>query len=241
MRVSNLRWGIVSIAKIGRTKVISGIKNAARCEVVGTFMYRLHPSWVAVMELVDSGRIGPVRGVQSWFSYFNDDPGNIRNIKEYGGGALYDIGCYNVNASRMLLSGEPVRIQASVDRDLSMGVDVLTSAILEFEGGVATFFCSTRAEPDQRVHIYGTKGRISVGIPFNIPPDLPTKVYLTAGGAPPVNPNTEELTFEPADQYAVQAERFAQAVLDDEPVPIAPDDAVANMRVIDEIFELGGG
>lgn len=326
--MSNLRWGILSTAKIGRTKVIPGIQSAPGCEVAGiasrdaelakrvaadlsiqrafgsyedllaaddidavyiplpnhmhaewtvaaaragkhvlcekplamnaseaqemadvcgdegvklmeAFMYRLHPSWVAVRELVASRGIGQLCAVQSWFSYYNDDPTNIRNIAESGGGALYDIGCYNVSASRMIFGSEPVRVQASVERDPVMGVDVMTSAILEFDEGVATFTCSTRAEPDQRVHVYGTEGRISVGIPFNIPPELPTEVFVTAGGMPPVSPHTEVLTFDPADQYAVQAERFARAVLDDETVPIAPEESVANMRVIDRIFELG--
>ena len=72
------------------------------------FMYRQHPSWVAVRELVASGRIGRLQAVDSWFSYFNDDPANIRNIREAGGGALYDIGCYSVNLSRMLFGAEPV-------------------------------------------------------------------------------------------------------------------------------------
>ena len=201
------------------------------------FMYRFHPSWEAVRELVSSGRVGSLRAVQSWFSYFNDDPANIRNVAEFGGGALMDIGCYSVNVSLMLFDGEPRRVKASVRRDPTTGVDVLTSAILEFESGVASFTCSTRAESDQRVHVYGTEGRISVGIPFNIPPDLPAEVFVTAGGDPPVHPDTEVLTFDPADQYAIQAERFARAILEDEPTPIPPEDAVANMRVIDEIFE----
>lgn len=213
--------------------------TAEGVKLMEAFMYRLHPSWVTVQELVRSGRIGRLTAVQSWFSYFNDDPDNIRNIRDHGGGALLDIGCYNVDLSRMLFSGEPHRIGASVTRDPEMGVDVVTSAILEFAGGVSEFTCSTRAENDQRVHIYGTEGHISIGIPFNIPPDIPTEVYLTAGGEPPVNPKTEVIRFEAADQYAIQAERFAQAVLDDEPVPIPPEDAVANMRVIDEIFEVG--
>lgn len=203
-------------------------------------MYRLHPAWEAVREIVSSGRLGPVRAIQSWFSYFNDDPTNIRNVAEFGGGALMDVGCYPVNVSRMLFDGEPLRVEASVRRDPTTGVDVLTSAILEFESGVASFACSTRAEPDQRVHVYGTEGRISVGIPFNIPPDLPAEVFVTAGGDPPVHPDTQVLTFDPADQYAIQAERFARAILEDEPTPIPPEDAVANMRVIDEIFEAAG-
>ena len=204
------------------------------------FMYRLHPSWVAVRDLVASGRIGRLLAVQSWFSYFNDDPANIRNIREVGGGALFDIGCYNVNLSRMLFASEPTRVEASILRDPGSGVDILTSGLLGFEGGgVATFTCSTRAEDDQRVHIYGTEGRISVGIPFNIPPDLPTHVYLAHGGEPPVNPAIETFAFAAADPYSVEAAAFAAAVLDGGPTPVPPSDAVANVRVIERIFSAG--
>lgn len=212
------------------------------CEAEGVrlmeaFMYRLHPSWVAVRDLVASGRIGRLLAVQSWFSYFNDDATNIRNIREFGGGALLDIGCYCVNLSRMLFEGEPGRVEASILRDPLSGVDILTTGLLEFPGGIASFSCSTRAETDQRVHVHGTEGRISVGIPFNIPPDRPTSIYLTRGGEPPVNPATETLTFETVDPYAVEAERFATAVLDGGPTPVPPADAVANLRVIERIFE----
>jgi predicted dehydrogenase len=203
------------------------------------FMYRLHPSWEAARDLVASGRIGRVRAVQSWFSYFNDDPGNIRNVPELGGGALYDIGCYCINLSRMLFGGEPTGIEASVTHDAT-GTDVLTSAILAFDDDVAVFTCSTRAEPDQRVHIYGTEGRISIGIPFNIPPDRPAQITVTAGGDPPVSPDSETLTFAAADEYTIQAERFANAVLDGRPLAIPPEDAIGNLRVIDAIFRAGG-
>jgi predicted dehydrogenase len=216
----------------------------AACEEAGVllmeaFMFRLHPTWEAVRELVISGRIGELRAVQSWFSYFNDDPNDIRNIAASGGGALYDIGCYSVNLSRMLFGTEPVRIQGSLTRDPVTGIDTLTSGILGFANGVATFTCAIRAEPDQRVHIYGANGRISFEIPFNIPPDLPMGVFVTAGGDPPVRPETEVLTFEPANEYTIQAERFAAAVLDRTPVPIPPSDAVANLRVIEELFRIG--
>ena len=152
---------------------------------------------------------------------------------------LYDVGCYSVNLSRMLFGEEPVRVRGSVTRDAAMGIDVLTSGMLGFSRGGAAFTCSTRAEPDQRVHVYGTGGRISIEIPFNIPPDLPTRVFVTSGGDPPVRPDTEVLTFAPADPYTVQAERFAAAVLDGGPVPIPPDDAVANLRVMEELFRVG--
>jgi predicted dehydrogenase len=202
------------------------------------FMYRLHPSWEAVRELVASGRIGRLRAVQSWFSYFNDDPDNIRNVPEFGGGALYDIGCYCINLSRMLFEREPTRIEASLTRD-ETGTDVITSAILAFDEDVATFTCSTRAEPDQRVHVYGTEGRITIPIAFNIPPDRPTEIVLTSGGDPPVNPSSETIVFPTADVYTVQAERFAEAVLDGVPVPIPPEDAIGNLRVIEAVFRAG--
>jgi predicted dehydrogenase len=204
------------------------------------FMYRLHPSWEAVRDLVASGRIGRLRAVQSWFSYYNDDPRNIRNLPELGGGALYDIGCYCINLSRMLFGGEPTRVEASLTRD-ETGTDVLTSALLAFGEDVATFACSTRAEPDQRVHIYGTEGRISIGIPFNIPPDRPAEITVTSGGDPPVSPDSETLTFPASDMYTIQAERFANAALDGEPPPIPPDDAVGNLRVIEAVFRAGAG
>ncbi len=103
---------------------------------------------------------------------------------------------------------------------------------------MASFTCSTRAEDDQRVHIYGTEGRISIGIPFNIPPDRPTEIFVSAGGDPPVAPNTEVLGFDAADPYSVEAAAFAASVLDDLPVPVPPADAVANLRVIEQIFQV---
>ena len=201
------------------------------------FMYRHHPSWVAALELVRSGRIGQLMAVQTWFSYFNDDPANIRNIFDAGGGALWDIGCYAVNLSRMLFESEPVRVLGSMRRDEASGTDVVSGAFLEFPGGgLASFVCSTRAEDDQRVDIYGTRGRIHIEIPFNIPPDRPTRIHLAAGGNPPVEPHVETLTFESADPYTVEAERFAAVALDGGRVPVPPADAVANLHVIEAIF-----
>lgn len=200
------------------------------------FMYRLHPSWREAVALVDAGRIGELVAVQSWFSYFNDDPTNIRNIAEYGGGALMDIGCYSINLSRMIFGAEPDSVSAHVDRDIGSGVDTTTTAILGFGDRSASFTCSTRCEPDQRVHIYGSDGRISIEIPFNIPADVPTRLSITSGGNPPTDPATETVTFDAVDQYRLEAEAMASAVLRDSPVPIPPEDGVANMAVIERIL-----
>lgn len=200
------------------------------------FMYQFHPTWQRVRELLAAERIGEVLAVDSWFSYFNDDPTNIRNILEYGGGALMDIGCYSIHVSRMILGGEPTAVKAAVRRDPETNVDTVTTAILEFGDKVATFGCSTRAEPDQRVDVYGTKGRISVEIPFNIPSDRPTRISVIDGGDPPVAPAAEMIEFEPADQYTLQAEAFAAAVLDGEAMPDVGTDAINNIRTIERLF-----
>ena len=215
---------------------------ATACEDAGVklaeaFMYRHHPIWLEAVRLVRSGVIGDVQAVQSWFSFYNDDPSNIRNRVETGGGAIMDIGCYNINASRMLFDAEPERIQATVRRDPTMGIDTLTSAILEFPGGgTAAFTCTTRAEDYQRVDIIGTTGRIDMDIPFNIPVDRETKIHVVSGGAPPEEPAVETLIFPILNQYTIQASLFAQAILDDTPVVVPISDAINNMKVIDAIL-----
>lgn len=217
----------------------------AACESAGVklmeaFMYRHHPLWEATRLLIEQGVIGELTVVDSVFSYFNDDPHNIRNIREAGGGALYDIGCYPVNVSRMLFGSEPTEVKSSVRRDETMGIDTVVSAILRFGEGTATFVCSTRMEPDQSVDIYGTEGRLKVEIPFNIPPDRPTRLFETRGGEPPVAPDTTTHVLPSADQYALQADAFSRAIRTDSSVPVPPEDAVANLEVIEKIFAEAG-
>lgn len=205
------------------------------------FMYRHHPSWTALREVVASGRIGTLTAVDSWYSYHNDDPGNIRNIRAYGGGALLDIGCYCVNLSRMLFDAEPERVAAALVRDPGLGVDVLTSGTLVFGRGIASFTCSSRAERHQRVDVYGSRGRASLEIPFNIPPDRPSRMLVAAGGDPPVAPAVATIEFPPADPYACEADAFGRAVLDGSASPVAVADAVANLRVIERVFAAAEG
>jgi predicted dehydrogenase len=177
--------------------------NATGVKLMEAFMYRLHPLWVEVRRLLGEGVIGDLLAVQSFFSYYNDDPGDIRNRLDAGGGALFDIGCYPVNVARMLFGTEPSEVMAAIRRDPVGGTDVVTSAVLDFDGRHAAFTCSTRLEDDQRVHIHGTEGRLLVEIPFNIPPDRPTRILAVAGGEPPVAPNVVVHEVAAADQYAV--------------------------------------
>ena len=212
-----------------------GACERAGVKLMEAFMYRLHPLWKEVRRMVGAGSIGELLAIQSFFSYRNIDPNNIRNIAAFSGGALMDIGCYPVNVARMLFDAEPIEVKASIRRDDSFGTDVITSAILDFGGRHATFTCSTQLEDDQRVHLVGTAGRMLVEIPFNIPPGLPTRILLFSGGDPPVAPGLEVHEVEAGDQYGIQADAFSRAIRDGGAVPTEPQDAVANLEVMERI------
>lgn len=199
-------------------------------KIMEAFMYRGHPQWVRTREMVRDGAIGQLRAISSFFSYFNRDPDNVRNRQGTGGGGLMDIGCYPISLSRFLFDGEPDWVQGTVELDPDFGVDRLASGILEFAGGISIFACSTQLVPYQRVQVLGTDGRIEIEIPFNAPPDRPCRLWYDRGG------KIDEVLLETADQYTIQGDRFASAILDDSPVPTPLEDAVANMRVIEAIF-----
>jgi predicted dehydrogenase len=208
----------------------------AKVRLMEAFMYRLHPQWVKVREIVESGRLGRLVAIQSFFSYKLLDSGNIRNVPEYGGGGLMDIGCYCVNLSRMLFGQEPREVRGGLYRHPDLGVDILASGILEFDGGHATFTCATQAEPHQRVLIVGTEGRLQVETPFNIPPDYPTRLHLTIGGSFSNIGEAEVLVVPAADKFTIQGDLFSEAILRKRPVPISPADAIANMKVMDRLL-----
>ncbi len=199
------------------------------------FMIRTHPQWLRARQLIDEGRIGPLRAVMALFSYFNLDPANIRNQLDTGGGALYDIGCYCIQAARYGFGQEPTRAVGHIDRDPHLGTDRLTSAILDFPAGHAVFTCSTQLVPYQRVHFLGDKGRIEIEIPFNAPPDRPTRIFLD-DGRDLFGTDIVTETFPVLDQYTLQGDAFSRAILEGAPVPVSLEEGIANMAVIDAVF-----
>jgi predicted dehydrogenase len=203
-------------------------------KVMEAFMYKFHPQWRQVRSMLASGAIGELRAIHTTFAYYLVDPDNIRNIAEYGGGALLDIGCYAVSVPRLLFGAEPVRVSAIVERDSQFGTDRLASAILEFPGGTATLTCGTQLGSYQRVSIHGTSGWIEVEIPFNAPRDRSTRLFYWSenGGA-------EDLVVDAADQYSLEADGFAEAILQGTDVPTPLSDAVANLNVLQAIFASG--
>jgi predicted dehydrogenase len=220
-----------------RTEAESLLEVRARTRVLigEAFMIRSHPQWLRTRALIDQGRIGQLRSVSALFSYFNNDPANIRNIPETGGGALYDIGCYCIQSARYAFGQEPTRVCGLIDRDPQLGTDRLTSALLDFPAGHAIFTCSTQLVPFQRVHFYGTKGRIEIEIPYNAPPDRPTRIIID-DGTDLFGSGIVTETFPIVDQYTLQGDAFSRAILEGTPVPVSLEEGIANMAVIDAIF-----
>jgi predicted dehydrogenase len=198
--------------------------------VMEAFMYKLHPQWRRVKDLLKVGEIGSLLAVQTYFAFNNRDPHNIRNIQSAGGGALYDIGSYAVSSARFIMGSEPHRVQSLVQRDPDFKTDRLSSAMLDFGGARALLTVSTQSQPYQRVDIVGTNGMISLHLPFNMHPDVPAQVSVTTG------PRTRELYLGPRDQYTELFEGFSRAVRGEAALPIEPADAVANLHVLDALF-----
>ena len=203
--------------------------------ITEAFMVRSHPQWLRPRELVRQGRIGKLRAIQGAFSYSTTDPKNIRNQADIGGGGIYDIGCYPIVISRFLFEAEPTRVVGLIERDPEMKVDRLTSALLDFPEGQASFVCSTQMVSYQRIQVFGTKGRIEIEIPFNSPPDKPYRIFVD-DGSQLADASAQAETFEVVDQYTIQGELFSEAVRSGKPVEFPLEDAVKNMRAIDALF-----
>ena len=221
---------------VAEAKTLLAVRARTRVKIGEAFMIRSYPQWLRLRELLDEGRIGELRSILGFFSYFNIDPANIRNQVDAGGGALMDIGCYLVHASRYAFAREPRRVVALIDRDPQMHTDRLTSAILDFDGGQSIFTCSTQLVPYQRIHFLGTRGRIELEIPFNAPIDRPTRLLIDSGSDVFGGGITTE-TFPVCDQYTLQGDAFSKAVLDGGEVPVPVEDGIKNMAVIGAIFD----
>jgi predicted dehydrogenase len=210
--------------------LLAAAQRFPRLKIMEAFMYRHHPQWQGAKRIIAQGGIGTLRTVQAFFSYSNLDPKNIRNDAAMGGGGMMDIGCYCISLARFLFEAEPVRVHGIAEIDPAFGVDRLASGLLEFPTGTATFTCATQLAAYQRVNIFGTEGRIEIEIPFNAPPDRPTRIFYERAGT------TNTLTFPACNQYSIQGDLFARAILDDTPVPTPREDALANVRVIEDLL-----
>jgi predicted dehydrogenase len=211
------------------------VRDRTGMHIQEAFMTRTHPQWLRAQEIARSGRLGEIRSVSGFFSYFNRDPANVRNIPDFGGGALLDIGCYLINTARFVFGREPQRVAGVIERDREFGTDVLTSLMLDFAPGQAIGTCGTQIVGYQRVEIFGNRGRLAIDIPFNAPPDRPCR-FVVDDGSDLFGAGREEFAVDTCNQYTIQGDRFSQAVRGVASPAYPLEDTMANMRVIDAVF-----
>jgi predicted dehydrogenase len=197
------------------------------------FMVRTHPQWLKAIDLCRAGELGGLRSYLGYFSFYNNDPANVRHVPAFGGGALMDVGCYLVLTSRLLFGEEPRRVLALMTHDPVCKVDVTTSLILDYPSGQAIGTCSMRTVPYQRVQMFGTTRRLEIEIPFNAPPDRPCRLWTDTGDL--FGAGRQDLQVGVCDQYQVQGDAFSQAVLDGSDVPHPLESSLQNMRIIDAL------
>jgi len=209
-----------------------------RCGVkIGeAFMVKTHPQWLRVRDLIGKGVVGKLRSIVGAFSYFNRDPKNVRNVPDWGGGGLMDIGCYPITTSRWIFGEEPLRVCGLSEADPEFGTDRLSSALMEFPSGHSIFTCSTQLVPYQRMQFLGTEGRIEIKIPFNAPNDRPCEILIDNGKDVFGGGITQE-AIPTCDQYTIQGDAFSKAIREGAEVPVPLEDSIANMAVIEAIFK----
>ena len=199
--------------------------------VLEAFMVRNHPQWLRTRELIRSGVLGRVQAVQGVFAYCNTDPQNIRNQPDIGGGGLMDIGSYWVMASRYVFAAEPRRVVALIDRDPDLGIDRLTSGLLDYGSGrQASFICGTQTSFSQGFRVFGDQGGIQLVQPFKSTPDQTTTLICHQGE----NKQVGE-TFPPCNQYTLQGDMAARVFSGESEPEFSLQDAILNMRVIDAL------
>jgi len=220
---------------VDEAKTLLSVRDRTGVKIGEAFMVKTHPQWLRVHDLIQKGVVGNLRSIVGAFSYFNRDPQNVRNIPEWGGGGLMDIGCYPITTSRFIFGEEPVRVAGLIERDPDFQTDRLTSAVMEFPSGHSVFTCSTQLVAYQRMQFLGTKGRIEIKIPFNAPNDRPCELLIDDGRDVFGGGITTE-TIPTCDQYTIQGDAFSMAIRDGADVPVPLEDAIANMAVIEAVF-----
>ncbi|WP_227013857.1 Gfo/Idh/MocA family protein [Paenibacillus psychroresistens] len=205
----------------------------ANVKLAEAFMHRHNPRLERIKEIIASGEIGSIRALHGAFTFNNaQDKNNVRYQANMGGGSVYDVGCYPISLARLIMGSEPTAATAhaffSTEHD---GVDMMCSGLIEFSDQVAmTFDCGMWADFRQTFEILGTEGRIELSQAFLPSPDAADFTVIVKGER-----REEKVVFQ--NPYTLQADNFARAILDDQPLLYASQDAVLNMRVIDAVLK----
>ncbi len=215
------------------------VRDETGVQIQEAYVVIHHPQWQRVRELVRAGRVGSLRAIQGWVSYRLEDPDNIRNKREMGGGGLLDIGVYPLLTARYVFEAEPVRAFAAIERHPAWGTDVLASALLAFPEGILSFTCGTLMAAHQHMAIHGTEGRIELPDPFAQSPEREARIVIRGPRQIWEPPNEAVETLERCNQYVPQAEAFCAAVRGEAPPAFPLEESIGMMRALDALARSG--
>jgi predicted dehydrogenase len=210
------------------------VRAATGVRIGEAFMVRNHLQWIRAREIVRAGEIGQPQAMLCAFTFCNRNPADIRNIAEFEGGAMMDLGCYAVHLSRMIFEAEPIAVSGYALHDAESGVDYLTSGTLQFPAAHCVFTCSLRSVAYQRVQILGSKAKLEIEIPLTAPAGRACRIFtdtgidVRSGGA-----SVQEIPE--CDQYQAQCDNFSKAILFGGEVPVALEDSIRNTAAIEAI------
>lgn len=196
-----------------------------------------------VKEIVDSGAIGRIRYLESKHSTFDTNRSGIRYQKGNGGGAVYDVTCYNVSLASYLLGKDPEDMSVYCGFDKETGVDTSDAVMLRYEEGVtAMLYAGLDAYRRGCYSILGDTGRIDVDHKFNSSGVCHIRVSTGARpqGAEYVDETTMDYTIWVEDNYKREIELFSDAVLNGTPLTISEEESLRTARVCDAIRKAGG-
>ncbi|OHV71967.1 oxidoreductase [Mesorhizobium sp. LCM 4576] len=211
------------------------LRDQKKVLVCEAFMVVYHPQWIKVRDLIAGGAIGRLRHVQGAFSYYNVDPNNMRNQLDLGGGALPDIGVYPTVSTRFSTGKEPLRVQATIERDKTFGTDIYSSIRADFGDFELSFYLSTQMAARQVMVFHGEKGFIEIFGPFNAGLYEHHRIELH-------NQNHTEaqvFRFPGTQQYRLEVEAFVRAAQGGKDRVFTLEESVLNQKVIDAIFRAG--
>ncbi len=189
------------------------------------FMYRHNPQTAKLVELVRDGAIGELRLIRSAFSYGLYDLENIRLRTDVEGGALMDVGCYNVSGSR-LLGGEPERVWGEAWYG-SSGTDWVFNGTLRFPGNVlATFDCATALSERDELEAIGSEGSLFLDDPWHC---VHPVIELRR------NDGVERIELEPVDSYRLELENLSDAIRGEASLLLGREDALGQAKALEAL------
>ncbi len=225
------------VLTVEEVKTLIKARDEHNVKVGEAFMVHTHPQWIKAKELITEGFIGELKAVHGFFSYYNVDAQNIRNIADYGGGALWDIGCYPIHTSRLVIGKEPHRVTSLLTYDPKFKTDIVASVLLDFPSVQVSFTAATQLKPFQTMQFFGTEKTLTVEVPFNAPDNQACRILINEGDI--LKQYTEVNEIPICNQYTLQGESFSAAILNDQDVPVPLENTLYNTAILNAIYQSG--